>query len=172
MACQHVLQTRLNRFCLVFHESERRLHFLSGFCDFLLDLQQQIHVRDHGTLHHRRKQCLLDLLVLQPHRVQQLQILVEEGALAVVLQGLRHFQQSVLGVTWRARAHGSKNGLVGDGCREEREGLAASIDWNLLCGVGREEGEDDMRSEGSVDGLRMREREGRGTERPRGGDEN
>lgn len=68
--------------------------------------------------------------------------------------------------------YSAENGGVRKGDGEEREGLTSTIDGDLLDEVGREESENDVGEKGGVDGLRMRERERRGTEMPRGAEGN
>lgn len=55
--------------------------------------------------------------------------------------------------------YSAENGDVRKGDGEEREGLASTIDGDLLDEVGREESENDVGEKGGVDGLRMREKE-------------
>lgn len=166
------LQLGLNRLGLLLHKRKRRLHSLSCFFDFLLDLQQQIHIRNHRVLHHRSEHRGLDLFVLQLHRIEQLDILGEEVGLTEALKRLRHGEKRVLGFIACSWDYSAENGGVRKGDGEEREGLASTIDGDLLDEVGREESENDVGEKGGVDGLSVRERERRGTEMPRGAEGN
>ena len=166
------LQLGLNRLGLLLHEGKRSLHFLSRFVDFLLDSQQQIHIRNHRALHDRSEHRGLDLFVLQLHRIEQFDILGKEAGLAEALERLRHVEKRVLGLNRCACEYSAENGGRRKRDGEEGEGLAATIDGDLLDEVGRKESENDMGKKGGVDGLRVRENGRKGTEMPRGAEGN
>ena len=123
-------------------------------------------------LHHRSEHRGLDLFVLQLHRIEQFDILGEEVGFTEALKRLRHGEKRVLGFIACSWDYSAENGGRRKRDGEEGEGLAATIDGDLLDEVGRKESENDMGEKGGVDGLSVRENGRKGTEMPRGAEGN